>query len=74
MEAFFKRASENQKPVELIYLSKEKEWSQRAVKILQNAEGFILAYCLERRQVRKFLKQNIYSALYLKSRKRRIGA
>ncbi|WP_281658029.1 hypothetical protein [Halobacillus sp. Cin3] len=62
METVFKQSVKNKQVIDIIYLSEGRHWSQRSVRVIQNQPDAILAYCLQKRDVRTFLKKNIYSA------------
>ncbi|MCA1023154.1 hypothetical protein [Halobacillus litoralis] len=62
METIFNQSIENRQVIDMIYLSEGKHWSQRSVRVIKNHPDAVLAYCLQKRSVRTFLKKNIYSA------------
>ncbi|WP_051353175.1 hypothetical protein [Thalassobacillus devorans] len=69
MDNILSRARENGKIIELIYFSKENDFTHRFVKVLSVNEEEILAFCYTRRQVRRFKKANILSAAPIRKKK-----
>lgn len=63
MDALFLRSIEENIPLEMIYLSETNELSQRKLIIKEVNEEYIRAYCLLRRQVRTFRRNNILSIM-----------
>lgn len=63
MDGIFLRSLEENIPLEMIYLSETNELSQRKLIIKEVNEEYIRAYCLLRRQVRTFRRNNILSIM-----------
>lgn len=63
MDGLFLRSIEENIPLEMIYLSETNELSQRKLIIKEVNEEYIRAYCLLRRQVRTFRRNNILSIM-----------
>ncbi|MCA0983209.1 hypothetical protein LCL89_03995 [Halobacillus yeomjeoni] len=74
METLYKRSMEEKIKLEMIYVTKQGELSQRTVRIIEVRNSHILAYCFSKRQVRSFLKENVLSVLPVQKRGRNIGA
>jgi predicted DNA-binding transcriptional regulator YafY len=52
-------AVREQRPVGLIYLSREGELSQRVVRVREVSENGVKAFCLKKREPRTFLMEGI---------------
>ena len=63
MEGIFLRSIEENIPLEMIYLSNDNQLSQRKLIVKEVHEEYIRAYCLLRKQIRTFRRQNILSIL-----------
>ncbi|AZU61293.1 hypothetical protein [Neobacillus mesonae] len=63
MEGLFIRSIEEHIPLEMIYLNKNQEITQRKLIIKEVNNEFIRAYCLLRKQVRTFRRENILSIM-----------
>ncbi|ETI69461.1 hypothetical protein [Neobacillus vireti] len=63
MDGLFIRSIEENMPLEIIYLADNHELSQRKLIVLEVNEEFIRAYCLLRKQVRTFKRENILSIM-----------
>ena len=63
MEHVLKSSLDTHKSITIIY-QKEKEITQREVKVLKIKDNDIEAYCYLRRQIRHFKKENILAAQY----------
>ncbi|MCD5324802.1 MULTISPECIES: hypothetical protein [Pontibacillus] len=61
MKGMLANAKKNQEVLEMIYLSKDGQLSQRNIKVLDIDDSFILGYCLNRNKLRKFKRGNILS-------------
>lgn len=55
------KAKETRSILEMIYLSKEGQLSQRRIRIMNVDEEWILAYCYNKKKVRKFNRSSILS-------------
>ena len=62
-EKVLKQALLNGSPVIIIYNGK-KEMTQRRIFIRSMDEEYITAYCIEKKGIRKFKKENILSAIF----------
>jgi predicted DNA-binding transcriptional regulator YafY len=71
MDGLFIRSIEENMPLEMIYLAKNHELSQRKLIVLEVNEEYIRAYCLLRKQVRTFKRENILSIMPETRSKRR---
>ncbi|MGG3469862.1 hypothetical protein ABES02_20545 [Neobacillus pocheonensis] len=63
MEGLFVRSIEENIPLEMIYLAENKELSQRTLIVKEVTEEYIRAYCLLRKQIRTFKRENILSIM-----------
>nr|WP_263328294.1 hypothetical protein [Neobacillus sp. Marseille-Q6967] len=63
MEGLFLRSIEENLPLEMIYLSEDNEISQRKLLVKEVNDQYIRAYCLLRKQVRTFRRDNILSIM-----------
>jgi predicted DNA-binding transcriptional regulator YafY len=63
MEGIFLRSIEENIPLEMIYLSDDNQLSQRKLIVKEVDEEYIRAYCLLRKQIRTFRRQNILSIM-----------
>ena len=63
MDGLFERAMEEHIPLEMIYLSAEQELTQRKLIIKEVTDEYIRAYCLLRKEIRTFRRENILSIL-----------
>ncbi|ADC50672.1 MULTISPECIES: WYL domain-containing protein [Alkalihalophilus] len=61
MKGQLRRAIENKKKIEMIYLSAEGMVTQRSITIIQMNETHLIAYCHKRRQRRMFKIDHILS-------------
>ncbi|MCD5323549.1 MULTISPECIES: hypothetical protein [Pontibacillus] len=61
MEGLLIKAKETRSILEMIYLSKEGQLSQRRIRIMNVDEEWILAYCYNKKKVRKFNRSSILS-------------
>lgn len=71
MDGLFIRSIEEHMPLEMIYLAKNQELSQRKLIVMEVNEEYIRAYCLLRKQVRTFKRKNILSIMPETRSKRR---
>lgn len=62
MEGLFKASLETQQPVLIIYMSDNREITDRNVIVRKIAKDYIRAYCLKRNQLRTFKRENILAA------------
>jgi predicted DNA-binding transcriptional regulator YafY len=63
MDGLLLRSIEENIPLEMIYLSRDQQISQRKLLVKEVNEEYIRAYCLLRKQVRIFRKENILSIM-----------
>ncbi|MEH7307946.1 hypothetical protein [Neobacillus drentensis] len=63
MDGLFIRSIEENIPLEMIYLAENQELSQRTLIVREVTEEYIRAYCLLRKQIRTFKRENILSIL-----------
>jgi predicted DNA-binding transcriptional regulator YafY len=61
MKDLLMRAVESGERLEMIYLSKNNDLTQRVIKVMKVKEGSFKAYCYMRRQFRTFKLSNILS-------------
>lgn len=61
LDGLFLRSIEENFLLEMIYLSKDNQISQRQLIIKEVNDEYIRAYCLLRKQVRTFRRENILS-------------
>lgn len=65
MTNLFKQAALSKDYVEIIYFSEKQEITQRIIKVISLSNTEILAYCCQRKCIRKFKLKNVLSALPL---------
>ncbi|MED1472046.1 hypothetical protein [Bacillus salipaludis] len=63
MEGLLYRSIEEHLPLEMIYLSENQQLSQRKLIVKEINDEYIRAYCLLRKQVRTFRRENILSIM-----------
>ncbi|MBV7504067.1 hypothetical protein KW850_02145 [Bacillus sp. sid0103] len=63
MDGLFIRSIKENIPLEMIYLAENQELSQRTLIVREVTEEYIRAYCLLRKQIRTFKRENILSIL-----------
>ncbi|GHH98439.1 hypothetical protein [Neobacillus kokaensis] len=63
MDGLFIRSIEQHIPLEMIYLNKNQEITQRKLIIKEVNDQYIRAYCLLRKQIRTFKRENILSIM-----------
>jgi predicted DNA-binding transcriptional regulator YafY len=63
MDGIFLRAIEENIPLEMIYLSKDQQLTQRKLLVMEVNDEYIRAYCLLRKQIRTFQRENILSIM-----------
>lgn len=63
MNGLFKRSIEEHIPIEIIYLAKNQQLSQRKLIVKEINGDTVRAYCLLRKQVRTFRLENILSIM-----------
>lgn len=63
MDGLFLRSIEENMPLEMIYLSEDNQISQRKLLVKEINDEYIRAYCLLRKQVRTFKRDNILSIM-----------
>ena len=63
MDGLLLRAIEENIPLEMIYLSQDQQISQRKLLVKEVNDEYIRAYCLLRKQIRTFRRENILSLM-----------
>ncbi|WP_312471255.1 hypothetical protein [Neobacillus sp.] len=63
MDGLFIRSMEDNIPLEMIYLAENQELSQRKLIVREVNDTYIRAYCMLRKQVRTFKRENILSII-----------
>ena len=63
MDGLLFRSIEENIPLEMIYLSNNQQISQRKLVVKEVNDEYIRAYCLLRKQVRTFRRENILSIM-----------
>lgn len=63
MDGLLMRAIEENIPLEMIYLSEDQQISQRKLLVKEVNDEYIRAYCLLRKQIRTFRRENILSLM-----------
>ncbi|EKN68808.1 hypothetical protein BABA_12176 [Neobacillus bataviensis LMG 21833] len=63
MDGLLNRSIEEHMPLEMIYLAENQELSQRKLIVKEVNGDYIRAYCLARKQMRTFKRENILSIL-----------
>ena len=63
MDGLLLRSIEENIPLEMIYLSKDQQISQRKMVVKEVNDEYIRAYCFLRKQVRTFRRENILSIM-----------
>ncbi|MEH6904699.1 MULTISPECIES: hypothetical protein [Neobacillus] len=63
MDGLFMRSIEENIPLEMIYLAENQELSQRKLIVKEVTDEYIRAYCLLRKQMRTFKRENILSIM-----------
>lgn len=63
MEGLFMRSIEENIPLEMIYLADNQELSQRKLIVKEVNDEYIRAFCLLRKQMRTFKRENILSIM-----------
>lgn len=63
MDGLFLRSIEENIPLEIIYLSEDQTLSQRKLIVKEMNDDYIRAYCLLRKQIRTFRRENILSIM-----------
>ncbi|MFP5110966.1 hypothetical protein ACSU64_01070 [Bacillaceae bacterium C204] len=63
MDGLFNRSIEENIPLEMIYLADNQELSQRSLIVKEVNDEYIRAYCLLRKQIRTFKRENILSIM-----------
>ncbi|OAS86672.1 hypothetical protein A6K24_03935 [Metabacillus litoralis] len=66
LKQYLNLSLENQVPIEIIYLSKCGEFSQRKVLVRRISKEKVVAYCYLRNQIRSFSLDQILSASWSK--------
>lgn len=61
MEGILLRAAADKKPIEMIYMSKDNQISQREIRVIAVNESKVKAYCYLKKQYRIFSLDNILS-------------
>ncbi|MEH7275456.1 hypothetical protein [Neobacillus vireti] len=63
MDVLLLRSIEEHMPLEMIYLSEDQQISQRQLLVKEINDEYIRAYCLLRKQIRTFRRENILSIM-----------
>ncbi|MEH7250696.1 hypothetical protein V7111_01000 [Neobacillus niacini] len=63
MDGLLLRSIEENFPLEMIYLSSDQHISQRKLLVKEVNDEYIRAYCLLRKQIRTFRRENILSIM-----------
>lgn len=63
MDGLFVRSIEENMPLEMIYLADNHEITQRKLIVKEVNDEYIRAYCLLRKQIRTFKRENILSIM-----------
>ena len=63
MDGLLMRSIEDNLPLEMIYLAENQELSQRKLIVKEVTDKYIRAYCLLRKQMRTFKRENILSIM-----------
>jgi predicted DNA-binding transcriptional regulator YafY len=63
MDRLLLRSLEENIPLEMIYLSRDQQISQRKLLVKEVNDEYIRAYCLLRKQIRTFRRENILSLM-----------
>lgn len=63
MDGLLLRSIEENFPLEMIYLSRDQQISQRKLLVKEVNDEYITAYCLLRKQMRTFRRENILSLM-----------
>jgi predicted DNA-binding transcriptional regulator YafY len=63
MDGLFVRSIEENMPLEMIYLADNHEITQRKLIVKEVNDEYIRAYCLLRKQIRTFKRENILSVM-----------
>ncbi len=71
MEGLLIRSIEENIPLEMIYLAENQKLSQRKLIVIEVNDEYIRAFCLLRKQIRTFKRENILSIMPEASSKKR---
>jgi predicted DNA-binding transcriptional regulator YafY len=63
MDGLLLQSIEENIPLEMIYLSEDQQISQRKLMVKEVNDEYIRAYCLLRKQIRTFRRENILSLM-----------
>ncbi|WP_066071260.1 hypothetical protein [Neobacillus soli] len=63
MDGLFIRSIEENIPLEMIYLAENKKLSQRVLIVKEVNDDYIRGFCLLRKQIRTFKRDNILSIM-----------
>jgi predicted DNA-binding transcriptional regulator YafY len=63
VDGLLMRSIEDNLPLEMIYLAENQELSQRKLIVKEVTDEYIRAYCLLRKQMRTFKRENILSIM-----------
>ncbi|RWR06763.1 hypothetical protein D4N35_013960 [Siminovitchia fortis] len=69
MNSLLKRAAGSRQRLEMIYINKSGQLSQRIIKVIAVTDSAIKAYCYHKRQFRTFLLSNILSVAPARQRR-----
>lgn len=73
MNRTLRMSLEEEKCIDMIYMNKRGELTQRIIKVLEIHEHHIKAFCFMRKEKRTFRKENILSVFMIRSQ-RKVGA
>ena len=71
MDGLLIRSIEENIPLEMIYLAENQKLSQRKLIVIEVNDEYIRAFCLLRKQIRTFKRENILSIMPEASSKKR---
>ncbi|WP_035505145.1 hypothetical protein [Halobacillus karajensis] len=74
MDSLIKKSEVEKIKIDLIYLNREGEISQRTIRVTGVRRNHVLAYCYTRKEVRSFLKENILAVFPVYRTKKSFGA
>lgn len=69
MKSLLKRAAESKQRLEMIYINRDNQLSQRTIKVIAVTDSTLKAYCYTKRQFRTFNLANILSVAPVKQRR-----
>ncbi|RST60221.1 hypothetical protein D5F11_007115 [Siminovitchia terrae] len=69
MKSLLKRAVESKQRLEMIYINRDNQMSQRVIKVIAVTDSALKAYCYHKRQFRTFNLANILSVAPVRQRR-----